>query len=74
MLDASEKGKGPSLGSFDWEDPFRLVDQLSEEERMVADAARAYAKALQQANLGGDVIGPTKQFVQSLRDAVMEGW
>ncbi len=43
MLDGTEKGKGPSLGSFDWEDPFRLVDQLSEEERMVAEAARAYS-------------------------------
>ena len=43
MLDGSEKGKGPSLGAFDWEDPFRLVDQLAEDERMVADAARAYA-------------------------------
>ena len=43
MLDGSDKGKGPSLGAFDWEDPFRLVDQLDEDERMVADAARAYA-------------------------------
>ena len=38
------------------------------------DAARAHAKALQQAQLGGDVVGPTKQFIQSLSDAVMEGW
>ncbi|MGR3523295.1 MAG: acyl-CoA dehydrogenase [Paracoccus sp. (in: a-proteobacteria)] len=29
---------------FDWEDPFRLEDQLSEEERMLRDAARAYAQ------------------------------
>ena len=43
MLDGSEKGKGPSLAAFDWEDPFRLADQLAEDERMVADAARAYA-------------------------------
>ncbi|WP_238366604.1 acyl-CoA dehydrogenase [Mesobacterium pallidum] len=34
----------PDLGSFDWEDPFRLADQLSEEERMVAEAARSYAQ------------------------------
>ncbi len=28
---------------FDWSDPFRLDDQLDEGERMVRDAARAYA-------------------------------
>ena len=33
----------PDLGRFDWEDPFRLSDQLSEDERMMRDAARAYA-------------------------------
>ncbi len=33
----------PDLSSFDWEDPFRLSDQLSEDERMLADAARAFA-------------------------------
>ena len=43
MLDGSKTGKGPSLGSFDWEDALLLTDQLSEDERMVADAARAYA-------------------------------
>ncbi|MCG6885044.1 MAG: acyl-CoA dehydrogenase [Silicimonas sp.] len=37
-------GYGPSLGAFDWEDPFRLVDQLEEDERMIADAARAFAQ------------------------------
>ena len=25
----------PSLSSFNWEDPFRLDDQLSEDERMI---------------------------------------
>ena len=34
----------PDLGRFDWEDPFRLNDQLSDDERMLADAARAYAQ------------------------------
>jgi len=34
----------PDLGHFDWQDPFRLDDQLSEEERMLRDAARAYAQ------------------------------
>ncbi|HHC30171.1 MAG TPA: acyl-CoA dehydrogenase, partial [Rhodobacterales bacterium] len=33
----------PELSSFDWEDPFRLDDQLEEDERMIRDAARAYA-------------------------------
>jgi glutaryl-CoA dehydrogenase len=30
--------------AFDWADPFRLEDQLSDEERMIRDAARAYAQ------------------------------
>jgi glutaryl-CoA dehydrogenase len=34
----------PDLGPFDWEDAFRLDDQLTEEERLVRDAARAYAQ------------------------------
>ena len=34
----------PDLGSFDWQDPFRMEDQLSEEERMLRDAARVYAQ------------------------------
>ncbi len=34
----------PDLGSFDWEDPFRLTDQLEEDERMIAASARAYAQ------------------------------
>ncbi|MCY6381285.1 acyl-CoA dehydrogenase [Hoeflea prorocentri] len=34
----------PSLSSFDWEDPFRLDDQLSDDERMIRDSARAYAQ------------------------------
>ena len=34
----------PDLGRFNWEDPFRLEDQLSEEERMLRDGARAYAQ------------------------------
>jgi len=46
MLDAPKlKAKDkPDLASFDWEDPFRLNDQLTEEERMLRDAARAYAQ------------------------------
>ena len=34
----------PDLARFDWQDPFRLDSQLSEEERMLRDAARAYAQ------------------------------
>ena len=34
----------PDLGSFNWEDPFLLEEQLSEEERMIRDSARAYAQ------------------------------
>ena len=33
----------PDLGPFDWEDPLRLEGQLTEDERMLRDAARAYA-------------------------------
>ena len=33
----------PELSSFAWDDPFRLDDQLEEDERMIRDAARAYA-------------------------------
>ena len=34
----------PDLDSFDWADPFRLEEQLSEEERMLRDSAFAYAR------------------------------
>ena len=34
----------PELGRFAWEDAFLLDDQLTEEERMLRDAARAYAQ------------------------------
>jgi len=33
----------PDLASFDWQDAFRLEDQLTEDERMLRDAAAAYA-------------------------------
>ena len=32
------------MASFDWADPFRLDDQLSDDERMIRDTARAYAE------------------------------
>ncbi|MGH1453707.1 MAG: acyl-CoA dehydrogenase [Paracoccaceae bacterium] len=34
----------PDLGSFDWQDPFRLDEQLNEDERMIRDSARAYCQ------------------------------
>ena len=34
----------PELGTFNWEDPFLLENQLSEEERMIRDSANAYAQ------------------------------
>ncbi|MDQ7071543.1 MAG: acyl-CoA dehydrogenase [Rhodobacterales bacterium] len=32
----------PDLAGFDWQDPFRFDDQLSEDERMIRDSAQAY--------------------------------
>ena len=34
--------------AFDWEDPFRLDDQLDEQERMIRDAARDYCQSALQ--------------------------
>ena len=33
------------LAEFDWEDPFRLSDQLTDTEQMVRDSARAYCQS-----------------------------
>jgi glutaryl-CoA dehydrogenase len=50
MLDAAKPAPklkpkdAPDLGRFDWQDPFRMEDQLTEEERMLRDGARAYAQ------------------------------
>ena len=33
-----------TMGRFDWADPFNLDDQLEEDERMIRDAAAAYAQ------------------------------
>jgi glutaryl-CoA dehydrogenase len=41
---AHAPGHGPELSSFDWSDPLRLEDQLSEDERMLRDAARQFAE------------------------------
>ena len=34
----------PSTAAFQWDDPFLLDDQLTEDERMIRDTARAYAQ------------------------------
>ncbi|UWQ20795.1 acyl-CoA dehydrogenase [Jannaschia sp. W003] len=41
-------GHGPDLGPFDWADPLRLEDQLSEDERMLRDAAESFAQSTLQ--------------------------
>ena len=33
-----------TTNTYKWDDPFRLDDQLSEEERLVRDTARNYAQ------------------------------
>ena len=52
----------PDLSRFDWEDPFRLEGQLSEDERMMRDSARSYAQEkLQRIGLGvPDVLAAVK--------------
>jgi glutaryl-CoA dehydrogenase len=35
---------GERRSAFDWEDPFLLEEQLSDEERMIRDSARGYAQ------------------------------
>jgi glutaryl-CoA dehydrogenase len=37
-----------AMTTFDWADPFNLDDQLSEEERMIRDAARGFAQDVLQ--------------------------
>jgi len=43
LKDISAKNR-PGLARFSWEDPFLLDGQLSEDERMMRDAAHAYAQ------------------------------
>jgi len=44
-ITADSTGHGPGLSSFDWADPLRLEDQLSEDERMLRDAARQFTES-----------------------------
>jgi glutaryl-CoA dehydrogenase len=37
-----------AMAAFDWTDPFRLEDQLSDEERMIRDTARDYCQSALQ--------------------------
>lgn len=37
--------KGSTMAPFNWEDPFDLESQLSEEERMIRDAAHGFAQS-----------------------------
>ncbi|MEL6641635.1 MAG: acyl-CoA dehydrogenase, partial [Pseudomonadota bacterium] len=50
-------GRGPELAPFQWDDALRLEDQLSEDERMLRDAARTFAE---------DVLAP--RVTQAYRD------
>ena len=43
MADASG-GKTQEKVTFDWQDPLLLENQLSDEERMIRDAARGYCQ------------------------------
>ncbi len=50
MNDSSpiKTGFGPDLSRFDWSDSLRLEDLLSEDERMLRDAARTFAQDVLQ--------------------------
>ncbi|MHA7775279.1 acyl-CoA dehydrogenase [Roseibium sp. M-1] len=41
---ANVKSSPAGGGTFDWQDPFHLRDQLNEDEQLIQDTARAYAE------------------------------
>ena len=43
-IDDDISGKVNQYEPYNWSDPFRLSDQLTEDERMVQEAARAYCQ------------------------------
>jgi glutaryl-CoA dehydrogenase len=43
-MPATKAKDAPAPASFRWEDPFLLDEQLSEDERLIRDSARAYAQ------------------------------
>lgn len=57
-LSAKDK---PAQAAFSWKDPFLLDDQLEEEERMLADAARTFAQEKLQPRV-------TKAFLEETSD------
>ncbi|ALG91019.1 MULTISPECIES: acyl-CoA dehydrogenase [Actibacterium] len=48
MKDTLPTKDAPDMSRFDWEDAFRLEDQLMEDERMLRDAARVFAQDMLQ--------------------------
>jgi glutaryl-CoA dehydrogenase len=46
LQQASQKAGKPAKAVFDWQDPFQLEGQLSEEERMIRDAAHGFAQSV----------------------------
>ncbi len=44
MSAVPKTGEKPARAAFNWEDPFDLDSQLTEDERMIRDAARAFAQ------------------------------
>jgi glutaryl-CoA dehydrogenase len=44
MVRMQEKTRRAGASAFNWEDPFLLEDQLSDEERAIRDTARGYAQ------------------------------
>ncbi|HEY7992423.1 MAG TPA: acyl-CoA dehydrogenase [Stellaceae bacterium] len=44
MPDTGRAAQKSREAQFDWQDPLRFEDELSEDERMIRDAARAYAQ------------------------------
>ena len=61
MQDKPSAARKSSKAQFQWEDPFLLEDQLSEEERLIRDTARDYAQ---------DKLAPrvTKAFLDEVTD------
>jgi glutaryl-CoA dehydrogenase len=45
---AIQTGHGPDLAAFEWSDALRLEDQLTEDERMLRDAAATFAQTTLQ--------------------------
>ncbi|MGL4812518.1 MAG: acyl-CoA dehydrogenase family protein, partial [Beijerinckiaceae bacterium] len=44
MATALKSKDSPAPASYQWDDPFLIDEQLTEEERMIRDMARSYAQ------------------------------